>query len=575
MRMKFDQLEKWYYGLAVVIAALVRFAHLGSFPLSDGEAGLALQALALSDGITIGNIGPQAGYIVWTGGLFFLFDGSAFWARFVPAFVGTVMVLAPFHLRSVLGRKAAVLGAFVIALDPGLVALSKTASSDIIGLTFLLLGCGFLVQKRVAVSGVAFGFALLGGPSIWAGFISIGIALGLVKWSRRFLPVSDPKYSEGVFQLNRPQWRVFAISLAATGILAASLLFTVPKGISAMASSLPAYVIGWGVDPKTFLMQVAMALLGYELFLLLPGIWRIFAGGAASSIIDRFLGIWLVVSFSLLLVYPDRTVLGLGWVILPLIGLAVRQISQLFHWRVLLVDWQAALGLSVMMMVLVGFAWLNLLKVTNTTLGDQEGTLRWFGIGGAVLLLVAIIILVGWGWSRNAAYTGSLVGITILALIFTFGATWHSARFGDEPLHELWQVDGLTPDLELLNVSVGDVSEWNSGYRDQMDVAVLAAKSPALEWALRNINRASFVDHIPVGQDPGMVITPKGQSLSLGADYSGQDFIIKKTPAWPLFSSIDWLHWLAFRETRAMKTEVILWVRTDLFPGADEAIVTE
>jgi hypothetical protein len=573
--MKFDQFEKWYYGLALLVAALVRFTHLGSFPLSNGEASLALQALELVNGGASSSIGPQAGYTIWTGGLFFLFEGSTFWARFIPALVGIVMVLAPYYLRSLLGPKAAVLAAFVIALDPGLVALSKTASGEIIGLTFLLLGCGLLVQKRAVASGVVFGLALLGGPSVWAGLLSIVVALGLVKWSGRYFTNTDSTQSGTLFQRPRSQWKLFIVSLVAASIIGASLFFSLPKGISAMASALPAYMMGWGANPTTFLIQIIAAILGYELFIVLPGMWRIISGRAAQTILDRFLGIWLVTSFILLLAYPGRTVLGLGWVILPLIGLAVRQIVALFEWRGFNVDWQAALGLSSMFVVLIGFAWLNLLKVTNTILGEQEGLLRWFGIGGALLLLVAITILVGWGWSRNAAFTGALFGVTAAVLVFTFGALWHSARLTGEPLHELWQVDGLLPELDLLNNSVGDISEWNTGYRDQMDIVVLGVNSPALEWSLRNVNQLLVVDHIPAGQDPGVVIAPKGHNLSLGAEYSGQDFILKENPAWPLLSVMDWLHWLAFRETRVLKTDVILWVRTDLFPGVNESLVVE
>jgi hypothetical protein len=575
MGVKFDQLENWLYGLALIIAALVRFAFLGAFPLSDSEASLALQALSLADGASSGVIGPQAGYVVWTGGLFFLFEGNAFWARFVPALVGTAMVLAPFFLRSVLGREAAVLAAFLVAIDPGLVALSKTAGGEIIGMTFLLLGCGLLIQKRAVASGTAFGFALLGGASVWAGVVSFGIALGLVRWSRRLFANLDQMPSDGGFQLSSPQWRPFFISLAVSVFIGASLFFTVPQGFSAMASALPAYVGGWGAIPDTFLVQVIAALLAYELFIFLPGLWRIFFGGVTHSAIDRFLAIWLLVSFGLLMAYPGRTVLGLGWVILPLIGLAARQIAILFNWRDLFVDWQAALGLSLMIVVLIGFAWLNLLKVTNTILGDQEGTLRWVGIGGALFLLVAISILVGWGWSRNAAYAGALFGFIAVGLVLTLGATWHSARLVNEPLHELWYQDGLTPELELMGSSVGDISEWNTGYRDQMDVIVLDVNSPALEWALRRVNQAKFVDFIPGGQTPGMVIALKGLSMNLGAEYSGQDFIISERPAWPLLSPTDWLHWLAFRDVQALRTDVILWVRTDMFPGVEETLIVE
>ena len=49
--------------------------------------------------------------------------------------------------------------------------------------------------------------------------------------------------------------------------------------------------------------------------------------------------------------------------------------------------------------------------------------------------------------------------------------------------------------------------------------------------------------------------------------YRGQDFILDVSPGWNQVLPYDWIGWLAYRQAPLVQKQVIVWARTDLFPG--------
>jgi hypothetical protein len=101
---------------------------------------------------------------------------------------------------------------------------------------------------------------------------------------------------------------------------------------------------------------------------------------------------------------------------------------------------------------------------------------------------------------------------------------------------------------------------------------VVEVDSPALRWSLRDYTKISYVNQLPEDASPAFVITPEQPDLALSATYRGQDFILAEDPGWNSFHLDQWLRWLAFRAIPAesvRQDRLILWARTDLFPGGD------
>src|SRR5512133_1495183 len=174
--------EGWLYALAFLFAILLRFAQLGDMPLTDVEAAPALQALQISQGLKP-TLAPHPFYILSTAVLFFVYGGGTdFLARFIPALMGSLLVLVPLLFADRIKPRAAVFLAFFLAIDPGLVALSRQIASPILALTFLLLALGFYNRGKTSLAAAFAALAVLSGPSIWSGILGLVITWVLFRF---------------------------------------------------------------------------------------------------------------------------------------------------------------------------------------------------------------------------------------------------------------------------------------------------------------------------------------------------------------------------------------------------------
>jgi predicted membrane-bound mannosyltransferase len=191
-RFKYEYL---FFLLAFGLALFLRVFQLGATPLNDLEANWALQALQLAQGSLPGGsigFGPQPGYISITGLLFYLLGGSNGLARLWPALAGTLLVLAPWLFsRKVGGRpaffnpKAAILMAFGLAIDPGLVSMSRQVGSPIMALSMLVLAAGCWYLGRDWLAGALAALALMAGPAILTGLLGLSLAWLVFRFALR------------------------------------------------------------------------------------------------------------------------------------------------------------------------------------------------------------------------------------------------------------------------------------------------------------------------------------------------------------------------------------------------------
>ena len=173
-------LEHAIYALALVLGFSFRFLHLGRLPLSDFEADWALQALHLTQGLKPA-IGPNPAYVHLTSILFFVFGATNFLSRLWPALSGTALVLAPGLLRGRIGRIPALVLAFGLALDPGLVAMSHLAGGPMLAISCLVFTGLMWINGHRSMAGFFAGLALLSGPSIWFGVLGVFLAWSIAR----------------------------------------------------------------------------------------------------------------------------------------------------------------------------------------------------------------------------------------------------------------------------------------------------------------------------------------------------------------------------------------------------------
>ncbi len=568
MNLKKITFEGVLFALAILLAFYLRFMSLGSLPLSDAEAIPALQALDLVKGAHP-IIGAQAGYVILTSLLFFLFETSGFIARFWPALFGSLIVLAPILLRSKIGREAAVVLAFGLALDPGLVSLSRVAGGPMLAVAAAVLALAFWLTGRPVWGGIFAGFALMGGPEFWMGAAGLAIAYGLYRWqtSDAQAPAVGDESAKAekddevpVPQSQRP-WTPALIAALATVLAGGTLFFTVPAGLSAAASGFPAFFKGWIQSSGLPILLLPAALLSYEPLALVFGIWR---GFSPRDELDRFLRIWVLVALLLALAYPGRQTADLAWTLLPLWLLAARQLGEYLSLpednRLTAVLYTAFVIGSLI------YTWMNVVGIGNPASAIVDET-HWIAVGGALLLLVLASLLVAWGWSREAVSHGAVWGLSLALLQFTFAATWNGAHLRGKTSAEMWAPEPVTDQSRLMAQVLSDLSQWKTGQVDSIDVMVSGITSPALRWDLRAYKHTTFADRLPPGVQTAIVITPLEDQPSLSAAYRGESFVWYSTPDWTSLFPTDWLSWLTFRQIQSQDTKLIMWARTDVFPG--------
>ena len=592
MQIRSVKYEGILYVIAFILAVALRFIHIGALPLSDTEAEWALQAFNVAQGEQP-LLGPQPIYILPTSALFFLFGTSNFLARFVPALLGSALILVPYLFRERLKLVPGLLLAFFLALDPGLISLSRQAGSLIPALTFVLLAWAFWWNERPRVAGIFAGLALLSGPSAWAGLLGLGLA-----WILRRTMETRPSSAKGEEQADsmeaggsvesvRSEDLKTALMYGGVTILLGGTMFLLsPNGLSAWLSALPVYLGGWVQSSGVSASRLLFALLAYQPLAVLFGLVAVVRGWRQRRKRYMRLSLWLLTALLVALFYPARQVGDLAWVLIPLWALAALEFSN--HIRIFHEERREVAGMAILVLILLTFSWLDYAGIALDPLNPGNVTSNAIQIGGIVLfenlpptryvllisvllLLVVSVLMVALGWSARTARLGSVWGLTLALGIYSLGMAWGATGLRTSAGWELWWPDKRPAQADLLLATVNEQSEWSTGDTMSQDVTLLDIDSPALEWLLlgRNVQIASALD---IQTSPAIVISAQTEDINLPIAYRGQDFTWRQEPFWDLAGIYEWIKWSVFRDMPYESETVIVWVRNDLFIDTSQSL---
>ena len=560
-------LEHALYVAALALAVGLRFLHLGALPLSDYEANWALQSLRVVQGLRPA-IGPNPAYVHLTAIVFYMFSATNFLARFWPALAGTLLVLAPWGLRGRIGRGAALVLAFGLAIDPGLVAMSRLAGGPMLAISSLSLAGLMWMNGKRSGAGFFAGLALLSGPSIWFGLLGLALAWGLVALLKKKkiepagLPVDGEMEASPATdtRLPRESLRGPLAWLLGTLLVLGSLLILSPKGLPAFVLSLGTSLSGWWTLSDTPIWKPLLALPAYELLPLGFGIAAAVRGILKRDRDSILLGIWALVALVLALIYPGKQTYDLTWALLPLWTLAAIELAHHFDFEGRNM-WEIA-GLGVLIMALLIFGWLNLAGLTKMDLTTDTAHMHLLLLAAVVLLVGLSIVLVGAGWSADAARLGGVwAGVLALGL-FSLAMSTGAAGLRQPLTVELWQPEPRTGRVDVLLKVANQISDLNKGTDGQLPLTIQGVDSTALEWLFHNW-QVTTVSTLAPDSTPEMVISPISQ-VSLGATYRGEALPLREVPDWDHATTSNWLTWLVYRQMPVLREDVILWVRDDL-----------
>jgi len=547
--------EGWLYGLAFLLAISLRLAGLGHMPLNDDEARLALQSLQLSNGLKP-ILSAHPAYILFTMPMFFMFGGGTNgMARIIPALVGSALVLAPLLFADRLKPRPSLILAFFIALDPGFVAISRQVGSPILAITFLTFALGFLNRKELQKAGVFAALALLGGPSIWAGILGIGITLAIYQLVKLRFTSETESFSIDIKDALLP--------LAITFVVAGTLFFMVPNGLSSAFAALPEYINGWVRPSNIHAVWLLISLLAYQPFAVLLSILALIRGWVNGSRRVVPLSVWMGVALLLAVFYPSRQVQDMAWVLLPLYAIASLELAR--YMDVFPEERVEGAGSVLLTAFLWTFGWINFAMLIWRTPQDQNYyQFFWMTVGSYGLLIISLI-LIAYGWSVRIAKFGLVWGLGVALAVLGIGGTLGSTGLRGSANPELWWPQGVPAQEDLLVQTVNDLSEWGIGYDDGLPIIIQGVDSTALEWALRD-RLTQKSETIDISSSPALVITSASEvDPTLASSYRGQDFTWRTNVSWDIADPRAWMRWLSLREMTVNSEIIILWAREDLF----------
>jgi hypothetical protein len=570
MNLRRLNIEITLYILALVLALSMRLLNLGVTQLSDGEAGWALQALQVAHPNTSGErpaFGPQPAYVFLTGATFIVFGDSNFAARFWPALTGSLLVLLPCFFRRELGRLPRLILAYGLALDPGLVTISRMIGSPIMALSFGLLALGFWNMRKPILAGILGGLALLSGPAAITGLLGLAITWVVFKLAHR--PAFIPDQDSPVEAMPRPA----LISVAATVLLAGTLFFRYPQGLAAWAETLTAYLQGWASSSVVPASRLIAALLIYEIFpvlFTLVGILRWLVGlsresGPSPSWPIQSL-VWGLIGLVLVLLYPAHQVADLAWVLVPIWVLAAGELGSY------LPDFEAnpvSLVEAAVLFILSALFWNTLISTSQLEQnpGLSSTAIRLGMLVGILGLAVLTILLVYLGWSWKISRNGLIWGGLAILSFYSISVLWGASQLRLNAPEELWSQPPATDQSGLFTKTLHDLSNWTTGFPQTIDI-VSTVDSPSLRWVLRNYTHVRFLPELPVGELPGIIVTRQEESApALAAAYRGQDFVWWLGTDWMGALPPDFIAWFTYRIAPTRPGVLILWARSDLFPG--------
>ena len=573
--MKSSQRETLVYLVAFGLALALRMIHLGALPLTDAEARLALQALGVARGAGP-DLSSQTAYILPTAVLFFAFAGGTnFLARLIPALAGSALVFAPLLFREQLKPRPGMILAVFIALDPGLLALSRQAGGTILAVTFLLFAWAFWAKGEAPWAGVFGALALMSGPQVWAGLLGLGLAWAIRQGLEARRP---PEGAHDTAPRDHKMWPAALAAGAGTLILGGTLFLLAPKGLGAWAASLYDYLRGWGEPSGVPVRRLLIALVLYAPLPVIFGLTGIVRGWVSGSWRAVRLSLWALVALLLALFYPGRQVADLIWVLLPLSALAALELARHLDWGT---EERAEVAGSIGLVAFVLMAaWMSLATIAQNPL-DPANTIglpvALFGkltftlpprpislLLVLMFILVVSVLLVAMGWSTRMARLGAVWGSVLALTAYSFAAAWGAAGLRVPLTPEMWS-EGARPDqADLLLTTVDQVSDWTQGDEEALAVTIVGIDSPALGWLLRD-HPVELTDSLDPTAAPALVITGEQQELGSQVPYRGQDFVWRQEPMWDNALAGDWLRWIVFRQMPQIPETLILWARNDLF----------
>ena len=310
-------------------------------------------------------------------------------------------------------------------------------------------------------------------------------------------------------------------------------------------------------------------MLVYEPLILVFGLAAVVytSTGLSTSLLRRrnlfslFLAYWSAAAFLVYLVTGGRGPGDVLLIVLPLALLAGAFIGRLLNELAARVSWLPEGLFAAVACVMVVHLALQL--GGHVSLGQRNYLFLALATG---FILVGLLVLCWFSFGREPTLrAGGLVLLLSLTFLTVSVSCYLNYRRDSDP-HEIMLASPTSRDVFNL-VETVEMASSREGDPRTIAMTVHQGAGPALAWYLRDFEDVEFVAQLSPSIDTPVVIAPaEEQEPTLGANYSGQDFVL--TSSWKPqgLSGPGLMEWLFYRQapTPVQTDNVILWVKQEL-----------
>ena len=545
----------WFL-LATLAGLGLRLWRLGSMHFTLAEAQIAQSSWQMAVGkatVLPGNMS----YAGLSALLFTLFEPSFFFARLIPALFGTSLILVPWFWRDRIGKTAALVIAFGLAIDPTLLSFSRQIVTPI----FVMAGLAWVVTsfkyKRPVLAGALLAVAFLGGYSFWV-LVLIGVVTFLVLGKKETQVFDFTTFRTNSFIL--PFLTSFVVSLLL--ISSAFLLHT--EGLGGVAAGLVDFVHLFAKGYELPVYQPIMIAIAYSIFPLLFSFWSLVDDLRAKQPLKNL---------------PFLIGWGMSLLLCLLLGrqdLGMLVFAAVFAWlgaanyiaRILETKSQArevVFGVMVFQVVVLGYMQMVSRRLISVPINSQDSRFAAFAVLAGALLLVISTILVGMGWSRQVRRQALQNSLLIMLIVLTLGLGLRSIRSQQEST-TLGLLAGpiLLPNNDVESI-VDEIDR--EGRADKTEITYyLGDLEQQFSWFFRNQVDWESAQNV---LQADLMLSESAQDFSAADTYRGRNVELFRRIDQQVVKPVDFLKTLLGEPLPMVSQIGVLWVRLNLFTGAN------
>ncbi|MGV8025059.1 MAG: hypothetical protein AB2L18_00685 [Anaerolineaceae bacterium] len=553
------------YIIILIIAIALRLVNLNGVPLANNEAQHALCALddqrQACDGIS-------RLYLFFTNTIFTFFGDNNFSARVIPALLGSLIVLIPYMLRSIIEKKSGIVLAICLALDPILIQTSRAADSTIIGIVFILFLLTFLLKRNWKAALVVLAFGLLSGTSFWIGLIILGMAYGVTwlltrKNEKEKLQSNNPM-DELKDQIKNKNY-LFILFLLWAGI--STRILTDLPGLLSPLRSLTAIFPGNTIPIVKITLPTDVRLvvfLFYSFYTVVFSFSAFFHAKKDQNRSNLFLLIWMLLGMVVYLV-PQFPLYEAAWICIPMWVLAANRIVQIGNTAI---QEKRAIRIPILVgIVILVFLSLQVIRLHYLLSVGLDLSKNLMLLVAPLVLCILFILLYGYGWSKTHA-------LQAVSVLFLFCGTFalvrnanRSANITDTIEYELIREGSFLKNSDILIEEIENYRTKKEILPEDVNIALsVDNQTESLEWALRNysvdvVNGLSEKD----SSDYEVLILDSDSSPEF-SEYENENLVISSKLAWAQedfsgFLPNEILEWLIYRTATLQNETCTVWFK--------------